>query len=90
MYSNGKYIVGEISSEYGLDTLTAICFNEVVGHKEVAPIFKEIYGAGFFVVEAHEDGELRSRVYGKSIGLGVESRGEKDSKQVDRALGLNP
>ena len=90
MYSKGKYIVGEVKSSHGMTVLSAICFNEVVGHNDVARLFDTIHGAGFFNVNINDDGQRYSSAYGESVGIGIKSRGEQDSKQIDRALGLDP
>lgn len=90
MYSKGKYIVGEVDTACGMSMMSAVCFSEALGHIDVAKLFSEIHGAGFFNVNIDADGQQYATAYGKSVGLGIESRGEQDSKQIDRALGLNP
>ena len=82
MYSQGKYIVGEIKSNYG-SIMTALCFNETVSHDTFHSLFNEIRSAGFFWV--NEDGQIV--VTGKSVSLGVDSR-EEDILQIARALGM--
>ena len=84
MTQQGKYITGEITSSTGMGIATAICFSEVVEHIAVSEVFSEIWGAGFFVVT---DGV---EAYGKSVGLGVISRGVADTLLIKRALGLAP
>lgn len=84
MYSKGKYVVGEIRTEFGT-SMTAVCFNEVVPHSTFKPLFEEILGAGFFGLS--DQGEIHVHVYGKSVSLGVESR-PQDELQIRRALGL--
>ena len=84
MYNQGKYITGEITSSTGMGIATAICFSEVVEHIAVSEVFSEIWGAGFFAVANGVE------AYGKSVGLGVDSRGAADAKLIRRALGLSP
>ena len=83
MYNKGKYIVGEIKTEYGT-SVTALCFNEVVSHDTFRNMFTEIYGAGFFSVID----DRKVTAYDKSVSLNVKSRGEQDELQILRALGM--
>lgn len=84
MNIQGKYITGEVKSSVGMSVGSAICFSEYIAHADVAVLFDEIWGAGFFVIC---DGNVGA--YGKSVGLQVESRCEKDAALIKRALGLN-
>jgi len=87
MYSQGKYIVGELKNNSIMGTsLTALCFNELISHDTFKHMFAEIHGAGFFWV--NEAGEVVTT--GKSISLGVNGRGEEDAFQIRRVLGLEP
>jgi len=81
--AQAKYITGEAYTEYGT-IATAICFGEVIGHADVARLFKEVWGAGFFYID--EMGVVTA--YGKSVGLGVESRESKDARMIEKALVL--
>ena len=83
MDSEGKFITGEITSSHGMPIATAVCFSNVVEHIAVAPVFSEIWGAGFFT--AHDGVVIAT---GKSLGLGIESRGSKDERMICMALGL--
>ena len=88
MYSQGKYVSGEIG---GL--ACAVCFTEVIEHAVVGRMFDkdQIWGAGFFYLI--EDDEMPSflsaSLNGKSVSLGKEV-GPHDLKLVNRALGLDP
>ena len=88
MFDKGKYIVGEVASSTGFDIATAVCFCEAVEHAVIAKLFTEVWGAGFFNVGCDELGTVTVSVYGKSVGLGVENRGDKDEKFVKKALGI--
>lgn len=79
-----KYITGEAITDYGT-IATAICFGEVMTHCNFEPMFKEIWGAGFFWIS--DDGKVIA--HGKSVSLGVNSREEKDAAMIEKALGLN-
>lgn len=82
MYTNGKYIVGEVKDGYG--TVTALCFNDVVSHDTFRNMFTTIYGAGFFGID--DAGKVCA--WGNSISLKVESR-DQDILQIERALGFS-
>lgn len=88
MFTRGKYIVGEVETSTGFDIATAVCFSEAVEHAAMAKLFTVIWGAGFFTVGCDEHGILDVSASGKSIGLGVESRGSKDEKLIKKALGI--
>lgn len=82
-----KYIIGEIvTSSSGLEIMVAIIFPESIPHVDMAKVFlpESIISAGF--VGFNADGRPFS--YDKSIGLGVESRGMKDTGFLEIALGM--
>jgi len=89
MFDKGKYIVGDVETSTGFDITTAVCFSEAVEHAVVAKLFEVVWGAGFFNVgTGAELGTVTVSVYGKSVGLGVENRGDKDEKFIRQALGI--
>lgn len=81
--AQSKYITGEAKTEYGT-IATAVCFSEVLGHADVARLFEEVWGAGFFYI--NDAGKVVA--YGKSVGLNVVSRESKDARMIEKALCL--
>mgnify|MGYP007069468650 CR=1 FL=1 len=82
-----KYIIGEIAtSPSGLEIMAAVIFPESIPHADMAKMFLKdsIISAGF--VGFNTDGRPFS--YDKSIGLGIESRGMKDTGFLEIALGM--
>lgn len=82
-----KYIIGEIvTNPSGLEVMVAVIFPESIPHVDIAKLFvpETIISAGF--VGFNADGRPFS--YDKSIGLGIESRGMKDTGFLEIALGM--
>jgi hypothetical protein len=82
-----KYIIGEIvTSPAGLEVMAAVIFPESIPHVDMAKMFvpETIISAGFVAFNA----EGKPFSYDKSIGLGVESRGMKDTGFLEIALGM--
>jgi len=93
MYDRGKYIVGSIVSRVtGAENDAAICFSELVGHDDIAPVFKTIVSAGFFVLHVDKNAPCGITVapYGKSTSLNTIARLDTDVQYIMRALGLDP
>ena len=72
---------------------SAIVFSAAITHKDMVGYNKGCEGAGFVtfrseVDEAGNDIAVDS-CYGESISLGIKSRGEEDSKLINRQI-LNP
>lgn len=84
LYVQGKYIVGEIRSNTSIvDCISAVLFNCLVTHSDLANAFSEIHGAGFFYL----DKERKVHVYGESVSLSKKSRPE-DVQWIERTLCL--
>jgi hypothetical protein len=58
-----------------------IVFSDILIHAEVALRYRNVVGAGFLTV-----GDNEVNCYGESLSLGVKSRGEVDTKIVNRYL----
>ncbi len=85
MYTEGKYLVGEIPI-WGGSSLGAVVISEVFGHDNIAPVFvpSTIVSGGFF----HINDDMSVTCYGESCSMGVKANPEIDSKLLARALAL--
>lgn len=92
---NVKYIT--FKNEFGIDDI--VIFSKHVVHSEMARnrrILRNPLGAGFirFDVESDESESdiipprIVARCYGKSVTMGLESRGEEDSEIARKMLKL--
>lgn len=83
-----KFIIGEISSQdLAMDLMAAVIFPESITHADIArKLFVEgsIVSAGFVCF----DKEGKPFSYGDSVGLKIKSRGEKDQRLLETALGM--
>lgn len=83
-----KYIIGEVETDsICMELMVAVIFPESLPHVDVArKLFVEgsIISAGF--VGFDQDGKPFS--YGDSVSLRVESRGTKDQRLLEVALGM--
>lgn len=79
MYSQGKYVTGEIKTDR-MSVLGAIVIPETVPHNSIKDCFEEITGAGFFKFDKD-----KVTVFGESTGLGV-SPTEIDEILVGRSI----
>lgn len=83
-----KYIVGEVTTDYGFDVVCAICFSNVIAHSHFRRSFNPILGAGFFSIGTDAEGYPSVSTFGASVSLNVNSRPE-DHRPVARALGIH-
>ena len=83
-----KYITGDFPSDHGSIT-SGIIFHACLTHSAVAARMgvTNVLGAGFFFVEADDNGSMSTKVYGDSNSLKVKSRPE-DSYLLDKVLGI--
>lgn len=83
-FSRPKYIVFDMGT---LDV--AVVFPELVEHSRVANSFQgwKPVGAGFFQVGVNPKTNRHFvNCYGKSVTLGLESRGKEDAREVARTI----
>ncbi len=75
-------------SKYILDgDFTPIVFPETLAHSDVARnmgMLGRVIGAGFCYIE-----DNKYVCYGESVSLNVKSRGDEDSKRLNRLLGCS-
>ena len=76
-----KYVILEYNGFCGTET-TGIIFNDTLQHSMVGELGDPV-GAGF----CWQDDDMRWKVGGKSVSLGIESRGEEDEKILNRIYG---
>jgi len=81
MFDHMKYIVTEV--DY---CPIFMMFDPILEHAQMAR--GNVLGAGT-VDLVPEDGKIAAYCYGKSVSLGVVSRGEEDSKIITKALNRN-
>lgn len=82
MFYHSKYIIYDT----GMNVVPVI-FSELQTHAEVAQAFyahNKVIGAGFVFID--KDGKYAC--YGESVSLKVKSRGEEDSKFLNKYLGV--
>ena len=83
MRYKSKYVIVETGM-----FVAPIIFSDLQKHNEVAMQFcsnrNKVLGAGFCFV----DEEGKYQCYGESVSLGVKSRGEEDSKFLNKYLGV--
>jgi hypothetical protein len=69
---------------------SAIVFSAAILHKDMVGFNQKAEGAGFVIFQAEQDsyGEtiIVAKAYGKSESLGVESRGDVDSRIITRQI----
>lgn len=81
MFDHMKYIVTEVSC-----CNIFMMFDPILEHAQMSR--GNVLGAGT-VDLVPEDGKIVAYCYGKSVSLGVASRGEEDSKIITKALNRN-
>lgn len=78
---NAKYVIVDGS---------AIVFSAAIQHKDMVGYNEKAQGAGFVTFEAQKDsfGDtiIVAKAYGRSESLGVESRGDEDSRIITRQI----
>jgi hypothetical protein len=78
---NAKYVIVDGS---------AIVFSAAIQHKDMVGYNEVAQGAGFVTFETAKDsfGDtiIVAKAYGKSDSLGVQSRGEEDSRIITRQI----
>lgn len=80
MYYKSKYIIVDTGQ-----CIAPVVFSELLTHSDVAQALansSSVLGAGFCYIQ-----DNRYVCYGSSISLGVKSRGEEDSKFLNKYLG---
>lgn len=86
MSERAKYIVVENAHiEY------AVIFSPLMAHDKMAPFDKStVKGAGFVTITAsNQPGKVAIQCYGKSVTLGVASRGKVDAMWIAKSLYLD-
>jgi hypothetical protein len=64
-----------------------IVFPDCIAHQNVALAFHKVVSAGFIMFQSQPDvPEIEFKCYGKSVGLGLESRLDIDSAIASRQL----
>lgn len=77
MGDDPKYVV--VVNEYGNEV--PIVFQNTIDHARIAKGFKEVLAAGFMSFNP-------TVCYGRSVTLNCQSRGEIDSRLIDKAFNL--
>lgn len=85
MFTEGKYVIGEIPLTFG-SCLGAVCISEAFSHKDLVQVFVEgsITSAGFF----HVNDDLSVSCYGESVGLNIKSDPDRDRILLAKTLSL--
>ena len=89
MYSEGKYVVGEVRGMHSA-IMSAVLIPETITHSDISGIFETIRSAGFYYINIEGDTDTNHidvTCYGESVSLGVISMPE-DIELVRRTLGL--
>jgi hypothetical protein len=68
-----------------IDDIFAIVFNEAIPHDRIG-LNRNVTSAGFCQIQSdNDDVEIKVYVYGKSIGLGIESK-EDDAEIIKQSI----